>query len=110
VLDIGANRGFYTLKLARLGDKVVAFESIFAVVQELAALRQPKVLVWDDALSSISGKSKPFIPILHAGESLDGWASLNRENLTNRRGQQEIGLSLFQVSKREAVSMLSLPG
>jgi len=89
-LDIGANRGLYTLKLARLYDKVVAFEPNSAIVQELIALRHPKILVRDDALSSSSGNSKLFIPISQAGESLDGWASLNRENLSSRSGHQEI--------------------
>jgi len=86
VLDSSANRGFYTITRTRLDDQVVAFEPIAAVAQELAALRQPKVLVRDDALSPISGKSKPLIPISHAGESLDGWARSNRESLASRGG------------------------
>ncbi len=83
-LDIGANRGYYTLKLATLYDKVIAFEPNKLLTAELVALAHPKIRLEQTALSSSSGAAKFFIPISATGELLDGWGSCNPQNLIGR--------------------------
>ncbi len=73
-IDIGANRGFYSLKLAELYERVIAFEPNLEISVELAALNNRKIELHSKALSSERGIGVLHIPRTNR-EELDGWAS-----------------------------------
>lgn len=77
-LDIGANRGIYTWRLARLARQVHAFEP----QPELAARLQlavPEARVHALALSDGDGEAELRVPVV-ANIAYQGWGSIEPEN------------------------------
>lgn len=89
-LDIGANRGYYAMALARLYDRVIAFEPNPAITKELLACGHPRIELRAEGLSDQEGLSHLFLPRSSRGETLDGWASFDRENLPDRAGEESV--------------------
>jgi FkbM family methyltransferase len=78
-VDIGANRGAYTLKFARLvgrGGHVHAVEPFPANVAVLRSLRKRNVTVHPVALSDVAGRQNLYLPVFH-GRPIDALASLS---------------------------------
>ena len=80
-LDIGANHGLWSFELARLYDKVVAFEPNEHITSELVAAGSPKIQIVHAGLSDTRGQSTLHIPFDRNGNCLDGWSSLDPNNL-----------------------------
>lgn len=81
-LDIGANEGLYSFRLAQLYDRVHAFEINASITEWLRNYRHPKVEIHDVGLSNRSGSATLYLPIYN-GQLLNGWASLAPENCPN---------------------------
>ena len=82
-LDIGANRGLYAFELAKLYDRVIAFEPNVEITQELSSFRSSKISIIHSGLSDTCGRSELHVPVGKNGVLYDGWASLNTSNLPN---------------------------
>lgn len=74
-LDIGANIGMFSYRLAGLAEKVVAFEINDDLLAELEAWNPGNIEVVAKGLSSEAGEATLYIPVLN-GKKLVGWASL----------------------------------
>jgi len=79
-LDVGANRGFYSNRLADLYENVIAFEPNTQISRELSAAKISNVELRSVALSSHCGSRELFIPFGANGRELDGWASFDPNN------------------------------
>ncbi len=78
-IDAGANEGLFTYRLARLYERVHAFEINPTLANRLSALAPRNVTVHPIGLSSRSGTATLFTPFFH-GRPLTGWASLDPDN------------------------------
>ena len=74
-VDVGANCGLYTRKLARLSSQVYAFEPSHQMADLLRRTSAPNVCVHEIALSDQTGKAELFIP-QDGQELIFGLASL----------------------------------
>src|SRR5216117_3516383 len=75
-VDVGANCGLYTRKLARLSRRVYAFEPSHQMADLLRRTSAPNVSVHEVALSDQSGRAELFIPqdgqdLIHGLASLE---------------------------------------
>ena len=86
-IDIGANRGLYSYKLAQLYDWVAAFEPNQGIASELAALKSPRIELHSVALSSERGPGLLHIPH-NEKEELDGWGSLDPHSCPGATGSR----------------------
>ena len=86
-LDIGANRGLYTFRLAAQCRKVIAFEPQAALARRLRAMGRSNVEVREVALSDREAEKRLYVPE-NNGELLDGLASL-----TKREGAAEFAVT-----------------
>ncbi len=80
-IDVGANQGFYSLKLAQWFGRVEAFEPNVRIGQRLRAYRSPRIRVHDVALSSQSTEAPLHIPISAGGTEYTGWGTLDAISL-----------------------------
>lgn len=101
-IDVGANFGLYTSRLAGLYDKVFAFEPHPFLFRELAEAALSNVVVTQAALSDRPGEAVLHVP-LQNGRHLLGWASLQK---------QEPGAPESESVPVRAITIdsLSLPG
>jgi FkbM family methyltransferase len=74
-IDAGANFGLYTSRLAKLYDRVLAFEPHPYLFRELCEAALPNVTVTQAALSDHPGEAILHVPVQN-GRRLLGWASL----------------------------------
>lgn len=65
VVDVGANYGFFSYYLARMGKSVEAFEPLPGCARSSSAYRSPRIRVHNVALSSAPGTLKLFTPIIN---------------------------------------------
>jgi FkbM family methyltransferase len=79
-LDVGANVGLYSFRLARLFQRVVAFEPNDELTGDLRAWNPGNVEIVNQALSAVSGEAILKIPWV-GGRVQHGWASLEEKNL-----------------------------
>lgn len=78
-IDIGANIGLWSYRLAGIFDKVYAFEINEGVAADLVAYHSRKVEVIHSGLSSGTAELTLYIPV-SKGVPLLGWASLRPGN------------------------------
>jgi len=85
VVDIGGNRGIYTLMLYRLGAHVKVFEPNPACIKTLSSWAKDKanVQVFDVALSDHSGYAELSVPVDEKGIEHDSSASIEKNNFKN---------------------------
>jgi FkbM family methyltransferase len=76
-LDVGANRGVYTYRLAQLCHRVIAFEPQPDCIEVISAWSPPHVEVQQVALSDRNGVLPFYVPIEH-GRLVTTRASVNR--------------------------------
>jgi FkbM family methyltransferase len=74
-LDIGANIGIFSYRLAGLAKRVVSFEINDDLLAELKAWNPGNIEVVPKGLSSEAHEATLYIPVLN-GKKLVGWASL----------------------------------
>jgi FkbM family methyltransferase len=79
-IDVGANEGLYSYALAKLFDRVEAFEPNEETSVDLRDYDCPKVNLHRVALSRSEGERTLYVPILSGIES-PGWGSLEPEAL-----------------------------
>ncbi|NVE93689.1 FkbM family methyltransferase [Altererythrobacter lutimaris] len=75
-LDIGANRGVYSYKLAEICSRVIAFEPNPRIAGALKALKRENVEVREIALSNAPGEAQLTIP---ASEHDHGFATMRSD-------------------------------
>ena len=80
-IDVGANEGLYSYVLAKLFDRVEAFEPNQAASADLQDYGCPKINLHRVALSRSEGERTLHVPILAHGVVNLGWGSLERETL-----------------------------
>ena len=80
-IDVGANEGLYSYVLAKLFDRVEAFEPNEAASADLQDYACPKINLHRVALSRSEGERTLHVPILAYGVVSSGWGSLERETL-----------------------------
>lgn len=102
-LDVGANRGLYSYRLADLYENVIAFEPNTQISRELSAAKISNVELRSVALSSKCGSRELFIPFGVSGQELDGWASFDPNNCSTSTGSNAIEVQVI------ALDDLSLP-
>jgi FkbM family methyltransferase len=78
-IDVGANEGFYTYRMAQLYDKVFSFEANGDLTCNLTAYNSKRVVVCPVGLSSRKATERLYIPVVR-GRALTGWASLHPGN------------------------------
>jgi FkbM family methyltransferase len=88
-VDVGANSGSYTFALARFFNLVIAFEPNPGASRQIASASLPNVRLENVALSSKEGKAVLKLPIVK-GIALDGWAALDRNNLSSESVDIEV--------------------
>jgi FkbM family methyltransferase len=65
VIDVGANYGFYSYFLAKIGKSIEAFEPLPLCAASISAYRSPRINVHNVALSSKPGTLRLFTPIIN---------------------------------------------
>jgi FkbM family methyltransferase len=78
-IDVGANQGLFSYRMAPLFSKVFAFEINARLVAGLADWNPGNVEIRTTGLSSASGEATLFIPVMN-GIRLDSWGSLKPGN------------------------------
>ena len=78
-IDVGANRGLFTYPLARLYERVHAFEISPDLAAKLRQWGSPRLEVHATGLSAREGRATLYTPFFQ-GRRLDGWASLDPKN------------------------------
>ena len=79
-IDVGANEGLYSYVLAKLFDRVEAFEPNETASADLRDYDCPKINLHRVALSRSEGERTLHVPVSE-GVVSSGWGSLERENL-----------------------------
>jgi len=79
-IDVGANMGFYALRMSRIFEQVYAFEINEEASRDLRACNLPNVEIIDVGLSNRVGGATLYIPVLQCGLQLNGWGSLQSGN------------------------------
>lgn len=74
-IDVGANVGMFSYRMARIFSKVYAFEINEGVAADLIAYKSNKIEIVHSGLSSEDRDMILYTPVLK-GVPLDGWASL----------------------------------
>jgi len=78
-IDVGANIGLYSYRMARIFSKVYAFEINEGVAADLGAYNSKNIEIIHSGLSSEEGDLTLYIPV-SKGIALHGWASLRPGN------------------------------
>src|SRR6202022_1062963 len=84
-IDIGANEGLYSYVLAKLFDRVEAFEPNEAASSDLRDYNSPKINLHGVALSRSEGERALHVPI-SAGVVSSGYGSLEPKTLPPSEG------------------------
>jgi FkbM family methyltransferase len=74
-IDVGANEGLFSYRLASRFARVYAFEVNDSLTKDLAAYNPGNITIVHEGLSSRQGDATLFIPMVR-GRALTGWASL----------------------------------
>ncbi len=108
-LDVGANVGYYTYRLAGLFPRVLAFEPNDGVTHDLKSWRPPHVQLIEKAISSQPGEATLKLPWVGGGV-YDGWASLEANNLpaAERYTEKTVKLECLDAWINETVSFIKI--
>ena len=87
-IDAGANEGLFSYRLARLYDRVHAFEINPVLASQLRQWRSRRLEVHPVGLSSREGGGTLYTPFFR-GRRLNGWASLEPGNCPNAERYEE---------------------
>lgn len=74
-IDVGANIGYWSYRMANIFEHVHAFEINASLTEDLRAFQPAKITVHHVGLSSSVGTTQLHIPVV-SGLPLTGWASL----------------------------------
>lgn len=80
-IDVGANQGIYSYALAKIFDRVEAFEPNQSASSNVESYTSKKIRLHHTALSQREGESTLYTPISPHGVEYPGWGSLSREML-----------------------------
>lgn len=78
-VDVGANRGYYAYKMARLFKRVYAFDINPEILADLRGLGSRKIHIFATGLSSKALATTLYVPVVKQ-VALTGWASLHRDS------------------------------
>lgn len=97
-IDVGANKGFYTLRMAELFDTVHSFEVNPEVTRLLKVHEGDNIHVHDVGLSNVNGTSTLYIPHVK-GRELHGWASLTKGNCPDANSHSEKSVTISRLDR-----------
>ncbi len=80
-IDVGANLGLYSYRLAQWFGRVEAFEPNIRIVDCLRAYKSPRINIHNVALSSRAGEARLHVPISANGFENAGWGTLDAQGL-----------------------------
>lgn len=108
-IDIGANIGFYSYKMAQLFSEVYAFEVNNDLTHQLAAFNPGNIHIINKGISSNAGDAKLFIPVLR-NIPLTGWASLTPGNCpdTNQHIEKPVQICTLDSFDIKSVSFIKI--
>ena len=108
-IDIGANQGFYSYALARLFDRVLAFEPNPTIVADLERSGSKKIELHKVALSAGDGRRELYVPRV-GGVEQHGWASFDRFNLPDVTGVSTLDVPVRSLDsyRLDAVDFLKI--
>jgi len=78
-IDVGANIGLWSYRMAKIFSKVYAFEINEGIAENLVAYQSKKIEIIHCGLSSEPGDATLYIPV-SKGVVMNGWASLQPGN------------------------------
>ena len=108
-LDIGANVGYYSYKMAKMFSKVYAFEANPHLAEALNAYGSPTIEVIPKGLSSRATTATLYIP-LQDNVQLSGWASLAPGNCpgVDEHAEQQVELVTLDSFEIRSVSLVKI--
>jgi FkbM family methyltransferase len=80
-VDVGAGHGMYSYALAKVFDRVEAFEPNLRNAADLYSMRSGKIVIRGEALSDRVGESILHIPVSSRGVEYGGLGTLHQETL-----------------------------
>ncbi len=80
-IDVGANQGIYSYALAKIFDRVEAFEPNPSAAIKLRRYASKKIIIHGFAVSGGESETKLYTPVSSHGVEYAGWGSLHREML-----------------------------
>ena len=102
-IDVGANRGRYTILMSRLARQVHAFDPNPSCVEILQQLGLPNVSIYPHALYSCDGLTDYFVPVQN-GQQFSIWGSLESSVAASHAEVKSL-----QVSRTTLDSMCDRP-
>ena len=108
-VDVGANLGYYTFKMAKRFDRVYAFEANPEESLPIRSCGLDNVCLIDKGLSNTEGKSVLHVPVV-GGLALSGWASLSPDNCPDTRQhlEREVELTTLDAFELEGVDLIKI--
>lgn len=104
-VDIGANRGFYSYRLASLYERVFSFEPNRGITPELVAYNSPKIILRQVGLSDRDSQATLHIPVDKQGVMHDGWASLNPNNLDGCASTSDLEIKMVCLDSLDLIDV-----
>ena len=80
-IDVGANQGLYSYALAKIFDRVEAFEPNSSAATQLSRYASGNIAIHDVAISQHKSQTNLYTPVSSDGVEYAGWGSLHREML-----------------------------
>lgn len=108
-VDVGANLGYYTFKMARRYSRVYAFEANSEASAPIRASGLDNVCLINKGLSKMDGEAVLYIPVVN-GLALSGWASLEPDNCPDathhlERQTELTTLDAFQLERVDLIKI-----
>jgi FkbM family methyltransferase len=105
-IDVGANQGFYAFALARIADRVVAFEPNPDYVMFARRMLRGRAEVFELALSDKPGRGTFYVPLADDGTVLHFAGSLKRtHDQFEKRRTYDVEIStLDDVGRRHGIT------
>lgn len=101
-IDVGANHGYYSYKMAQRFERVCAFEANSKIDYDLRHFRKPNIRLYSYGLSDAKRSTDLYVPVRN-GVPYIGWASLTNRNLTFADTFDLVGVELQRLDDQPFV-------
>lgn len=108
-VDVGANIGYYTFKMAKQFSRVYAFEANSGESSPIRSSGLDNVHLIDKGLSNSDGEAVLHIPVVD-GLALSGWASLRSDNCPDaaHHVERRIELTTLDAFRLDGVDLIKI--
>lgn len=103
-VDVGANCGYYSYKMARLFKRVYAFDINPEILGDLRALGSSKIQIFATGLSSQALAATLYVPVVKK-VALTGWASLHRDSCPDADDHVEMPVTAIALDSLQLRSL-----